>query len=322
MLILVLWLITGQGSIETVVIKNIMSNFLKSILIIALLISIPKITFGADLFIKTTKEEYKIGEQFIVSVEVVSTSDAPINALDFNIGFSNETLKFVNSIERNSIVSFFVDRPRVQNNIVYFSGITPGGFYGVIDPIIDPAKIQPVKVIDLIFEPISPGRAEIYLDKGEMFRNDGSGLAVDFLDWPRVLNIKDEVLESKIDLMDTNPPLPFKIQIVQDKNISKNYLLIFNTKDEESGIDYYEIIEEGRKSQVSESPYILKNKPPRGVVIVKAYDKAGNIQTSYVDAPIFIEKNKNVKDIILIVAIICLLSLWVFYKNKKRKLLS
>ncbi len=299
-----------------------MLNFLKTILLITIFVSIPKITFGADLFIQTPKDEYRIGEQFIVSVLVVSEKDEPINAVDLGVGFSNDTLKFVNSIERNSIVSFFVDRPSMENGLVSFSGITPGGFYGVIDPIIDPTKIQPVKVIDLIFEPVSSGRAEIFLDNGEMYRSDGSGLPVAFSDWPKVLNVKDEVFESKIDLMDTNPPLAFKAQIVQDKNISKNYLVVFNTKDEESGIDYYEILEEGRKVQISESPYILKNKPPKGVVIVKAYDKAGNIQTSYVDAPIVTENNKNIKDIILIVAIICVLSLWMFYKKNKRKLLS
>jgi hypothetical protein len=303
-------------------IKNTMSNFLKSILIIALLISIPKITFGADLFIKTPKEEYKIGEQFIVSVEVVSEKEMPINAMDLRIGFTKETLKFVNSMERNSIISFFVDRPRVENGDIFFSGITPGGFYGVIDPIVDPEKVQTVKIIDLIFEPIREGRAEVYLEEGSLYRADGTGLTLNFTDWPKIVSVTGDIFESKIDLNDEFPPLPFEMNIFKDKNISKNSILVFETSDEESGIDYYEIYEEGRKPQISNSPYILKNKPPRGVITVKAYDKAGNVQVSYIDAPIVTENDKNSKDIILIVAIICILSLLVFFRKNKKKLLA
>lgn len=297
--------------------KNTMSNFLKIFIIATIFILTPKVTYGADLFVKTQKEQYKIGEQFIVSVEVVSEKELPINAVDLQIGFTKETVRFVNSIERNSIVSFFVDRPKLENGFVYLSGITPGGFYGSIDPIIDSEKIQTVKIIDLIFEPIASGRAEVYLEKGFLYRADGTGLTLNFNNWPSILSVTDEVLFSAIDLNDDVPPTPFDLKIIQDRNISKNSILVFETNDEDSGVDYYEIFEEGRKPEVSDSPYILKNKPPRGVITVKAYDKSGNVQTSYIDTPIVVNNKQNNKDIIIIIAIICLLVF--FFKKIKRK---
>lgn len=299
-----------------------MSNFLKIFLIITIFIITPKITFGADLFISTANDEYKIGEQFVVSVEVISDKEYPINAVDLQIGFTKENLKFVNSIERNSIISFFVDRPKFEDGSVYLSGITPGGFYGSIDPIVDSKKVQPVKIIDLIFEPVGSGRAEIFLENGSLYRADGTGLTVEFADWPKIVTVKDEVLYSVIDLNDNVPPNPFSLKIIEDKNISKNSILVFETNDEDSGIEYYEIFEEGRKSQISNSPYILKNKPPKGMISVKAYDKAGNVQVAYIDAPLVTENNKNIKDIILIIAIICILSVLMFFRKNKRKLLS
>lgn len=293
-----------------------MSNILKTILIIATLVIIPRVTFAANLFIDAPQDEYRIGEQFIVSVAIISEEENPINAVDLKFGFSQETLRFVNSTERNSIISMFIDRPALVDGKIVLSGITPGGFYGVIDPIVDSEKLLPVRIIDFIFEPIAPGRAEIYLEEGQIFRSDGSGLPVVFTPWPKVLNIKDEVFESMIDLDDDVPPLPFEVQVIKDAGI-KGYLLIFNAEDEGSGIDHYDILEEGRKVVIADSPYVLKNKPPRGLITVRAYDKSGNVQSSSIEAPEF-PKEKSI-NISLIVAIILVLVLIFLYTRKKKK---
>lgn len=290
-----------------------MKNILKTILISIIFLA-PSASFAADLFIQTKNDEYRIGEQFIVSVAVISEEANQINAVDLKFGFSEETLKFISSIERDSIISLFVDRPKMDNGVVTLSGITPGGFYGVIDPIIDPQKLLPVKIIDFIFEPIASGRGEITLSDGTLYRNDGSGLPVVFTPWPKILNIKDEIFESKIDLMDETPPLPFEIQVIKDEGI-KGYLLIFNAKDEGSGIDHYEIFEEGRSMAISDSPYVLKNKPPKGTITVRAYDKAGNIQSTSIESPEFpAEKSINIFSII---AIIILIVLVLIYRKKR-----
>jgi len=293
-----------------------MINFLKTILIIATLVIIPRVTFAANLFIETPKDEYRIGEQFIVSVAVISEEENPVNAVDLKFGFTQETLKFINSIERDSIISLFVDRPDFVDGKINLSGITPGGFYGVIDPMVDSKKLLPVKIIDFIFEPIASGRAEIYLEDGQIFRNDGSGLPVVFTPWPKVLDIKDEIFKNVIDLNDETSPLPFELQIIKDAGI-RGYLLIFNAQDEGSGIDYYEIQEEGRNAVIADSPYVLKNKPPYGVITVRAYDKAGNIQSSSITAPEF-EKEKGI-NIFTIVAIILVLVLIIISRRKRKK---
>lgn len=285
-----------------------MKNIFKIILIGAIVV-LPKISFGADLFVKTPVDSYRIGEQFVVSVFVSSEEQNPINAVDLSFGFSQENLKFITSLERGSIISFFVDKPELLDGKIVFSGITPGGFFGAVNPVLDVKSIEPVKIIDFIFEPIASGRAEIFLDKGEMFRNDGSGLPVVFNEWSKILEIKDEVFKKEIDLMDENPPLEFTPEIIKDKNISSNYILIFNTTDEETGIDRYEVLEEGRKVVVTESPYVLKNKPPKGIITVRAYDKAENVRVAYIEAPKTPDIGINIFLIVGIILIIVLLAI-------------
>lgn len=289
-----------------------MKNFFK-IILIGVIVIFPKISFGADMFLKTQSENYRIGEQFIVTISLLSEEQNPINALDISVGFSQENLKFVQSIESGSIISFFVDRPKIQNGKIVFSGITPSGFFGAINPILGEHKIEPVKIIDLIFEPIASGRAEIFLDKSELFRADGSGLPVVFNTWSKILNIKDEVFKNEINISDTEPPLEFNSQILKDKNISSRYLLIFNTSDEQTGIDRFEVLEKGRKKVIATSPYILKNNPPKGEITVFAYDKAGNVRVSIINAP---DVKVGRQNTLIIIAIITLV---VFLLQRRKK---
>lgn len=294
-----------------------MNYFLRIIFIFFLTIS-PKIVFGADIFFQSDSNSYRIGEQFILSVLISSEEENSINAVDLSIGFSQENLKFIQSFEKDSVLSLFVDKPNIINGKLNFSGISPGGFYGALDPlqVFDKSSLKAVKIIDFVFEPISSGRAEIYLDKGNLYRNDGSGLQVNFNSWPKILDIKNEFFSKIISFSDTVPPKEFIPQILRDKNIPNKYILIFNTIDEETGIEKYEVLEEGQKPIIAESPYILKNNPPKGKIFVKAFDKSGNIREVYIESQLF---NKERDNFYPFIAIISLLVIFFLFVNKKRK---
>lgn len=79
--------------------------------------------------------------------------------------------------------------------------------------------------------------------------------------------------------IDTEPPMPFEIKFVDGKETTNSQpTLIFETSDEISGIDYYEVkIDQGPFVQTKEKEY---KTPAQGLgmhtIIVKAVDRAGN----------------------------------------------
>lgn len=93
--------------------------------------------------------------------------------------------------------------------------------------------------------------------------------------------------------IDTLPPNNFEptVSILKNDKNSKEYLVLFSSSDNASGIDHYEVgILEDDRAKTSlpvfvqaESPYVLPINNKQNVrVIVKAFDKAGNVSEGYV----------------------------------------
>ena len=82
-------------------------------------------------------------------------------------------------------------------------------------------------------------------------------------------------------MTDTTPPEPFTPQTAKDlPEYEKKAILIFSTVDRASGIDHYEIKEEGESFSTATSPYIIKKARKGRTLTVQAIDAAGNIQTA------------------------------------------
>jgi 5-hydroxyisourate hydrolase-like protein (transthyretin family) len=79
--------------------------------------------------------------------------------------------------------------------------------------------------------------------------------------------------------IDTEPPAPFEIKVKEGtETTNPQPTLIFETKDELSGIDYYEVkIDQQESIKTAEKEYkIPVQSPGKHTVIVKAVDRAGN----------------------------------------------
>ncbi len=96
-----------------------------------------------------------------------------------------------------------------------------------------------------------------------------------------------KVIENK----DNIPPEPFTPEIYRDPTFNK-WFLRFNARDNQSGIDHYEVLERkefnlfglkfnGLSSWIkTESPYLLKDQKLKSYIYVKAFDRANNERIS------------------------------------------
>ncbi|MFC1687062.1 cohesin domain-containing protein [Patescibacteria group bacterium] len=83
-------------------------------------------------------------------------------------------------------------------------------------------------------------------------------------------------------MVDVKPPLPISLEIGQEPSLyDGKYFLVFSATDEHSGISHFDVTEGEETYKGVSSPYIVKDQSMERVVVVTAYDNAGN-STRYV----------------------------------------
>jgi hypothetical protein len=313
------WHIIGPG-------KKIMHKKNKKI-IISLLIIILSFVFSGKvsattLTLSTPKEQVDQQEQFLVNVSLSPDKDEDVNAFDLSISYS-PNLTFVGQKDGLSITGLWIEKPNAKGNLVDLSGIIPGGFKGLFDPMsADPINNQkPGILTQLIFIGNSAGQAVINFNKQDVLANDSLGTTLPVSGNSLALNVSNKVVPFIIDMNDTNPPEDFSILLSQDPALyDGKYTLIFETKDKESGINYYEVKEPGMDWKRAESPYVTIHQPPSGTIFVKAIDYAGNSTMEEITSNIpakEIPLASKLFAIIFILTLIALISTFIIFIKRK-----
>ncbi len=274
--ILVLWHFIGQDKLNSKVkmqksklqLKIQNSLLVASVAFILVLIAVP--VFAAELFFETKNQEFIQGDDFLASI-FLNTEEESINAAEGRIVFPEELLEVKEIRDGNSIINFWIERPKVEQvGIIGFSGIIPGGY-------------QEIKgfVFSVVFRAKASGNGAIEIHDVKVLLNDGEGTPASVKLSPFQFLISQEappappMVET---IKDTDPPEEFKLEIAQSPEMFEGkYFLVFATQDKGSGIDHYEICEGSKKKCViTESPYLLQNQELNQEIFVKAVDKSGN----------------------------------------------
>jgi len=231
---------------------------------------------GAEIFFGVQSQKIGLGKLFEVGV-LINTENEPVNTIAGKINFSSEFLELKEIREGNSIINFWIEKPKLEAGNVVFSGITPGGYLG-----------RAGYLFSLIFKTKKTGETVITTTEEEVFLNDGRGTKASIKQAPIFLQIEESVPAEEFSLpADSEPPEPFELTIGQDSEIlGGKYFLVFATQDKSSGIDHYEIQEnrtekiENRRWVRAESPYVLRDQGLKSYIYVKAIDRAGNERIS------------------------------------------
>lgn len=239
-------------------------------------VSVPRAS-AAQLLFQTSSAVVHQGQQIAVDI-LLDTKGENVNTVGITVGLP-EHLTFVSSDDSHSIIGLWVDEPIVSadGRKLTFSGIIPNGFSGLIDPF-SPDKRAPGTLIRLLFTGRNVGVATSSLVDVEAYLNDGEGTETHAISKSLSL-VVDELLgwlpvETPDDV---TPPLPFTPVLVRDFLLfDGKYALIFNTKDKESGISYYEVKEGAGPWKQALSPYVLTDQKISAEVQVKAVDRSGN----------------------------------------------
>ena len=224
-----------------------------------------------------------VGDEFILPIKIES-NDESINAISGQLIFSDERLAIDRIETANSIVTVWIEEPYVSGNAVIFSGIMPGGFKDVVDPIT--LKHSSADLFSLVLKVKKSGSSDISFSDIHVYKNDGLGTEVSLVVEKPELNLESVGSSLKQKIIDNNQPEPFTPLITKDEDIyNGQYIVVFSTTDKESGIDHYEVREGLSRWVRTTSPYLLSDQTLRSVVRVKAVDLAGNYRIGIVGNP-------------------------------------
>jgi len=254
------------------------TNKIKRYLVVIALVFIATPVLAAEISFDTKTNSVTAGQQFQAGV-VLNTNGEEINAVEGKIIFPSDLLKLKEIRDANSIISFWVDKPKLESDgQIAFSGIIPGGYRG-------PKGL----LLTLIFVSKKEGQGTIELQNAKTLLNDGNGTEAALSIAPYQFTISQAVSAPSAPLVvppiiDKEPPESFVPEIGQNPAISDGkWFLVFVTQDKGLGIDHYEVKETRQrifgvfaKWVTAESPYVLQDQELRSYIFVKAVDKAGN----------------------------------------------
>ena len=286
-------------------------NIFKIIIFCYLLMFFASYANASTISFVAPNDSLGVGDEFLLPL-MLDAGNNDLNAISGDIIFSDDTLAITNIITANSAVTLWVEQPKISGNSVVFSGVMPGGYKNVIDPVTK--GNNPGILFILSVKVVGSGTGKIFFNEVHSYINDGKATETETTTIPFVIDLAKFGNKLNINLDDHNSPLAFIPIITSSPDVygGKN-VVVFSTTDKETGIDHYEVSEGNNDWVRAESPYLLSDQSLYSLVRVKAVDQAGNYRIGSVG------KNSSIAIfIILIPFIILTLLLLIFHHRYKR----
>ena len=265
-------------------IKNLISKNKISCIFVFCFVLFSVLPFGARaaiLYFKPDSGKYYQDETFSVQV-MIDTEEDCINTVKGEIDFSKDVLEAVNFATGNSILTIWLQTPKIDQNLgkISFIGGIPGGYCGPLPG--EPGELD--LLLKIFFKTKRDGMANLrFSEESQVLLNDSLGTPAKltikgavFTILPGIPEVPKEEWQEELE-KDNIPPEPFEIEIHRTPEIFEGkYFITFFTSDKQTGLDYFEVKEGKRNWEKAESPYLLEDQDLKSIIKVKAVDKAGN----------------------------------------------
>jgi hypothetical protein len=239
------------------------------------LLAIPQTASAARVFFEPEAISIRVGDQAIVDV-YVDTQGESINAADLQIAYP--PLTEIRSVSRaGSVFSIWIQEPAFSRNSITIRGGVPSGI-----------STSHGRIARFVLQGNAIGTGALNLAAPSVIlRNDGEGtpavltsgqVAVSVGAYPKG---QSSTASPAPAVADSRRPAPFSVAVGSDPDVfGGKRFASFYTTDADSGIDHYEISENGGLFRIAQSPFLIASQGSRTVVRVRAYDAAGNWRES------------------------------------------
>jgi len=293
--------------------------FINKIIIIIFIIFVAFEIEAVSMSFDTPKMVVNKNEEFFIDL-LLDAEGGFINGIEGNIEFVGGGLSFLRAENAKSMMDLWILNPKLIDNSIVLAGISTYGFSGVIDPFNKDKKL-PGLITRLFFKSNRAGEILFTTSDFTLNINDGKGTEVIASAISLSMSVNNqEYVKEEINQIYSEPTI--EAFIVRDINLYNNkYVLMFDAKDKESGIEKV-LIKEGNKAwKEIESPYLLKDQSRGSVIILKAINFSGQSVLISLDQLSQVDNGeKNIKLIINVVFFILIIYMLRKFYIKKVKL--
>ncbi len=247
-----------------------------SIIALSIISVIPAHASAATVYLEASRTNISVGDTVVVTVKI-NAEGAVLNSIDGQIGlkYGAGAATVQEFSLAHSALGLWPRTPSLSTDgqTVSFVGGVPGGF-----------SIEGATVFNIIVQAKKAGTITITPQNTSVYLNDGKGTTVT----TQLKGITLTVAAAKsgspatddwssVVSTDRTPPEPFIVVLGQDPSLfSGKKFAFFSAVDNQSGISYYDVSENGGPVIRSGSTYVLQDQSGNATLNVTAYDKAGN----------------------------------------------
>jgi hypothetical protein len=261
------------------------------------------------LYVEQPNGAVRVGDTVVLKV-FLDTEDKEVNALEGTVSVSGD-VKIDALHTGGSIFTLWPVAPLYTDQKISFVGGNQSSVFG-----------GRLRVFTIAFTPQNTGTITFNTLQLVGYLADGKGtpLLSDSTQ-TTTFSVVEKAQNPRNDLKgmlegDTTPPQAFTVEYSRDPFLyDGKVFLSFYATDNESGVEKYEVIEEGQIYEVSGGVYVLKNQNLTGDVTVVAIDAAGNRQSQSIT---FGAQESTLYKIVLVLGSLVLLGLVVWWFRKKR----
>ncbi len=297
---------------------KIHTTTIKFLLFSILLGLVPASASAATVYLQSSRDTVSVGDTVIVTVKI-NAEGVTTNTVEGDITLkSGGTSVFVKEFSlANSSFGLWPRTPSFSKDgqSISFVGGVPGGF-----------NIEGATLFKIILEAKKEGTVTIAPQNLSVYAGDGKGTKLPV----KVQELSIKVLPRKTGVAlndewrsvvsgDTIPPEDFIIVLGQDPSLfDGKKFAFFSSLDNQSGVSYYEVSENGAAPVRSGSMYVLQNQNTDPKLDVIAFDKAGNKKSAHYPTTKSFFAGVSWKPIIIVVIILIVLRI-VYRKLRKNR---
>ena len=239
---------------------------------------LPKIASAASLSLSVDKTALENDSRADITIFLTASGER-INALGGELVIISGDASFSEIQDGQSIVSAWVEGPKIKDNTVVFSGIIPGGFAGLYSP--SAQGPQPGVLMKVSLRVKNPNNVVIGLKNIEAYVDNGEPVAVKLEPTELPINFSKISNTAVLSRQDASDPIFSSTEVIAIPGAADSFYVSFMAEDAESGIDHYEV-QESLSPEINpeawhraENPYRLEDQTRRSYISIRAVNRAG-----------------------------------------------
>jgi hypothetical protein len=231
---------------------------------------------AATVYMESSRNTISVGDTVIITAKI-NADGTTINTVEGDITFKSGAgnIDVREFSLANSSFGLWPKTPSLSSSgqTISFVGGVPGGF-----------NIEGATLFKIILEAKKEGSVTINPQNIVAFANDGKGTklpvqlkSVNLKIVPKKADVSPDDEWSSLVAKDITPPEDFIVVLGQDQTLFEGKKFVyFSALDNQSGISYYEVLENDAPVVRSGSTYVLQDQKGDVKLKVTAFDKAGN----------------------------------------------